>query len=507
MQRPRWLPSNHHDLHSMAQSRSLNLRKPWLILTTIFLCFAVPLLLFKSAPFEHLNSWLNSSTRPPAGQPEKPDKPKKVEGPAILPPPPPEVAGFYDWQTSSSFNPVRQPDVSSKSVQDICASFPSHLLKDIQPVLKTGHGVLEARVGPQLLSMSACLVNLLIVSDAEEHFEGQQTIDIIEDIPAHLRDNEQQLDAWRNGSIIDGTATIKQAWRLDKFKFLPAVSRAWRMRPDRKWYVFYEADTYVVWDNLFRWVEHFDPDEPHYFGSPSPGRRDTWFANGGPGYILSREAVRRLVKEDWNAETGEYVGSKLTERCWDDVHGNCCGDSVLGWALILQNITLSGLFPMMTPHAPHGLPFSGQKKHWCQPLLTMHKPAEEDILGLWRWQWEHRERDVSIHSNPRVYHSPLIFMAATFTLPRPRAILLQLHRATRPPRLECRPMGQLSRVRRPPRERTQIDRRVQHGLRSTQRVLLLDLPPEAMLVQPGSTVRTGERAKQRECQKAWEASG
>lgn len=362
------------------------LRRPWLVVATLFFCFSIPFLLFRSEPFEQLHNWLTSSTTPP---------PAKPEAEPILPPPPPEIPGFYDWETRSSFNPIRQEDIASKSVDQLCAGFPSHLLKDIQPVLKTGHGVLETRVRPQLQSVSACLVNLLIMSDTEEQFEGHRIIDVIEDIPPSLRDNEKQLDIWRSGAIANGTADKRAAWRLDKFKFLPMISRSWRTRPDRKWYVFYEADTYIVWDNLFRMLEHFDPDEPHYFGSPTPGRQGTSFANGGPGYILSREAMRRLVQEDWDTETGAYLGSKLTERCWDDVRHNCCGDSVLAWALILQNVTLSGLFPMMTPHPPHGVPFSGSKKHWCQPVLTMHKPSEDDIIGLWRWQWEHRTRDVS----------------------------------------------------------------------------------------------------------------
>lgn len=372
----------------MAPSRLAVMRRQCLIVASLFLCFSIPFLFFRSVPFERLNRWLTSSASPASATP--------AQAP-ILPLPSPEVPGFYEWKTQSSFNPVRLHDVASKSVDELCAAFPSHLLKDIEPVLKTGHSVLDTRVRPQLQSVSACLVNLLIMSDTEEHFEGQRTINVIADIPSVLKDNEKQLDIWRNGAIANGTASRKEAWRLDKFKFLPGVSRAWRMRPDRKWYVFYEADTYVVWDNLFRLLENFDPDEPHYFGSPTPGRRDTSFANGGPGYILSREAMRRLVHEDWDSETGAYLGSKLTERCWNDIQHNCCGDSVLGWALILQNITLSGLFPMMTPHPPHGVPFSGSKKHWCQPVLTMHKPSEEDLKGLWRWQWEHRERDVSFH--------------------------------------------------------------------------------------------------------------
>lgn len=72
------------------------------------------------------------------------------------------------------------------------------------------------------------------------------------------------------------------------------------MRPEKRWYVFYEDDTYIVWDNMFRLLANFDPDMPWYFGSPSPGARGLWIANGGPGHVLSREAIRRVVEDDFD---------------------------------------------------------------------------------------------------------------------------------------------------------------------------------------------------------------
>lgn len=72
------------------------------------------------------------------------------------------------------------------------------------------------------------------------------------------------------------------------------------MRPEKRWYVFYEDDTYIVWDNMFRLLANFDPDMPWYFGSPSPGARGLWIANGGPGHVLSWEAIRRVVEDDFD---------------------------------------------------------------------------------------------------------------------------------------------------------------------------------------------------------------
>ena len=309
-----------------------------------------------------------------------------------VPEPRPELR-IYDWDTRSSFNPVRLDNVANMTNEELCSFFPTRLLDEIQPVLKIGHGVLEDGLRPQLQSVSDCLTNLLIFSDTDEEFQGHEIIDVISDIPSHLKEESKAFRAYQNGSLADGTATRTAGWTMDKFKFLPAISRAWKMRPERRWYVFYEADTYVVWDNMFRLLQQFDPDVPHYFGSPSPGEQKTWYANGGPGFVLSREAMRKLIRDDWDSETGEYLGTKLTERYWKEVKQNCCGDSSLGWVLWKENVALSGLWPMFNPHPPHGVPFAD--RYWCQPVLTMHKPRAEDMLGIWRWEWEHRQVHVS----------------------------------------------------------------------------------------------------------------
>lgn len=266
----------------------------------------------------------------------------------------PQEPQFYQFDTPSRFQLGGEiPTNYSKEV--LCESFPHDLLREIQPVLKTGHGVIDTRVRASLDSCSACLDNLLILSDYDEEADGHAMIDVLGDLsPKHLK--HKQLLPYKvlnslpiHGTILeDSDISSEGARSLDKFKFLSGVSRAWRMRPDRQWYVFYEGDTYIVWDNVFRFLENFDPDTPHYFGSPTPGRSDhgkaTWFANGGPGYILSREAVRRLVRDDWDESTGFYLGSKLTDKYWKVLLDDCCGDSILGWALWKAGVSLEGIW-------------------------------------------------------------------------------------------------------------------------------------------------------------------
>jgi hypothetical protein len=310
---------------------------------------------------------------------------------------------FYNWHTRSQFRPVNQA-VTGKSTADLCNAFPKDLLRGIQPVLKTGNGVLKTRVKTHLESVSGCLDNnLLIFSDLDAEIGGYQVIDVLADLRTEFVQGNDQLESYvlqkelaENGTLESEAASRVKGWETDKFKFLPQVSRAWRMRPEKRWYVFYEDDTYIVWDNMFRLLTNFDPDMPWYFGSPSPGPRGFWMANGGPGYVLSRETVRRLVKDDFD-DNGAFAGSALSTRWEDHTMHDCCGDSILALALHEDAQTsLSGLFPMFQPHPLHGIPLSDA--YWCQPVISMHKTFAEDMISFRKWE-----------ESRRIMQRPLLF--------------------------------------------------------------------------------------------------
>lgn len=375
-----------------------------LILVFTALCFAVPLILLSSGTPGPFPSWLLDFFR------SRDD---------ALPEPEP-ASRFFQWEPMpSQFRPVNFDNVRDKSVEELCHAFPVKMLESIQPILKTGHGVIDARLSTHFQSSSACLDNLLIFSDLEEIFEGREIHDVIADIPSDLshlgirthRDQFEAYDALQeyaaNHTLDSANFAARDGWRTDKFKFLAGISRAWRMRPNRDWYVFFEDDTFVAWDNLFRMLGHFNPDALWYFGSPVPDRKPyEWpqtlfkdnhkmsFAYGGSGYVLSRAAMRRLVREDWNWKTGEYLGNKLSERWWEkEVLPNCCGDSILGWALWNEGVEVSGLWPMFSPTPARRITFN--QMFWCKPLMMMHKPTAEEMVGIWRWEWAQRRADVS----------------------------------------------------------------------------------------------------------------
>ena len=325
---------------------------------------------------------------------------------------------FYPFETTSQFFPVSQ-DIEGKTTKELCDSFPSYITHRIQPVLKMGYGEKRNKIEAQLDSVSACFSDeeLLIFSDLNETVRDRNVIDILADLPAsyavdnpHFQNYVSMQELRRNGTLNADTIAAAgiNGWDLDKFKFLPMVERAWAMRPGRDWYVFYETDTYIVWDNMFRFLSTLDPSTPQYIGSPSPGRHDTtrrkplktWFANGGPGFVLSRAAIERLLFRKAGPTTGQYLDPPLGVKWLDLLRRDCCGDSVMGWTLWNVSVPLGGYWPMFNPHPLHGVPYSDL--YWCQPVITLHKTRPEDMLDLWRWEHGRRQKEVSGQASPSV---------------------------------------------------------------------------------------------------------
>ncbi|KAG7284586.1 hypothetical protein NEMBOFW57_010964 [Staphylotrichum longicolle] len=194
-----------------------------------------------------------------------------------------------------------------------------------------GHGENREMIDAQFKSVSACFDSeeLLVFSDLNERVHGHHAIDVLATLPRAYRDSDDEGSAnsdYANYETMktlarEGKLTVdndpargKNGWRLDKYKFLAGVERAWVMRPGRDFYVFYESDTYISWDNMFRFLSTLDPNVALYMGSPSPGRHDekrkvdTWFANGGPGFVLSRGAMEKLF-----ARRSSRVSAQFTD--------------------------------------------------------------------------------------------------------------------------------------------------------------------------------------------------
>ncbi|KAK5124806.1 hypothetical protein LTR85_001519 [Meristemomyces frigidus] len=187
-----------------------------------------------------------------------------------------------------------------------------------------------------------------------------------------LRDAGWSLQQISNASNIDDPSH-KAAWELDKFKFLHTLNKVHGEWPDKDWYVFVEADTYMNWPNLFAWLEQLDHTTELYIGSPS-FMGGIKFNHGGSGYVLSGPALRRFA--------AEHPGM-ATE--WDErTSKECCGDYVLTLALKELGIPVSGVWPMLSGECPLGTPFGPAL--WCQPVITMHHVTPNDVQEMWSFE-------------------------------------------------------------------------------------------------------------------------
>ncbi|CAH0004477.1 unnamed protein product [Clonostachys byssicola] len=301
----------------------------------------------------------------------------------------------------SEFKPVNVQNADQKSVQELCASFPKHILSSIQPVLRIGHTENQHKVEAQFDSVSSCFTSdeLVVFSDLEEDVRGHQTIDSLENMPLELQGNDHfrgylSQKQRHNSNVSEGSSepVHVDGWAIDRFKFLPMVERIYHARPEKGFYVFYETDSYIFWDNMFRYLKGFDPDDELYMGSPTVGRKRTSFANGGPGFVLSRGAIKALLRRE-EGEDG-YNTASLVDRWLKRVVDDCCGDATLGWALNRMGVVVMGLWPMFNPHSLHDIPFS--EKHWCQPVLGLHRTTPSDMRTLWKWEFENRKQDSPI---------------------------------------------------------------------------------------------------------------
>jgi hypothetical protein len=153
-------------------------------------------------------------------------------------------------------------------------------------VFKTGSTELEDKLPILLSTTLRCYPNHLIVSDHAETFHGHQILDGLETVSEFVRDTNPDFELYRrlqehgrqalNGSELSGKASHEIAesarigipgWKLDKWKFLPMMNLTLSTFPDKKWYVFVEADTFIFWKSLLVYLASFDAEQAYYLGS------------------------------------------------------------------------------------------------------------------------------------------------------------------------------------------------------------------------------------------------
>lgn len=283
----------------------------------------------------------------------------------------------------------------------------------VMVILKTGITESSHKIPVHIKTSLRCVPHYAIFSDFEEEFEildrsssrRVPTVDVLRNVNESVKQTNPDFDLYnrvhemgraalqmdemsRHGDNMETPFGKKDnpGWKLDKWKFLPMIDEALRMQPDAKWFVFMEADSYIIWPNLIRWLSRLDASKPFYLGSQMQ-IGDVVFAYGGAGIVLSNPAMRKV--SEYHAQHGEEL----------DIYtnGHWAGDCILGKVLSDAGVRFSWAWPMMqTARVWETNPFSTAYNRipWCYPIVSFHHMTSDDIQYTWQFeqQWFEKVR-------------------------------------------------------------------------------------------------------------------
>ncbi|KAI6828681.1 glycosyltransferase family 31 protein [Hortaea werneckii] len=277
-------------------------------------------------------------------------------------------------------------------------------------VLRTGATELDDRLAVHLSTSLRCSPNYLIFSDLEEDYSGEHIIDALADVSPTYQQNSTDFELWRRlraggRSALDpselagspdrfanmGGKADNPGWKLDKWKFLPMINRTLHERPDFKWYVFIEADSFLLWSQLQQYLATLEPTDLIYAGSQM-FISGVLFAHGGSGFIVSQSAMQKVV-DHYSAHKAEI--EEFTDGHW-------AGDCVLGKAFTDAGVPFTNAWPAIQGDYPGLVPYAradGRSvldeslREWCYPTISYHHMSPGMTQQLWsfeqQWMMEH----------------------------------------------------------------------------------------------------------------------
>lgn len=330
--------------------------------------------------------------------------------------PEPTVENLYQpavWKPADSLGGSSSPPPSQSEFP--CRRIPG--ADDVLVILKTGAMESHKKLPIHFKTTLRCIPHWRVFSDLEEDIEGYRVHDVLDEIDDGVKKSAEEfrlydmIQQWHTRGRIPSAVDevlYKQAWNLDKWKFLPMVKKALETRPNSKWYFFMEADTSLIWSNLLLYLSRLNPEEPHYIGELSicPLCRcphsesgqlmirqgaQSWIGNtelayAGSGFIISNKALRMVV-EEYTSNVPQY--NELTRNEW-------AGDIVLAKAMKNQGIYPTRSFPILQRETPFTLDYT--ERHWCFPVVSYYHMTPDWIQAMWDYeqQWLAKKQAVSV---------------------------------------------------------------------------------------------------------------
>jgi hypothetical protein len=323
------------------------------------------------------------------------------------------LINVFSKASPSGFSLRHSKSSSDAPEEFICPQ--SELASDILVVLRTGATESLDKVPVHFRTTLRCVPHYVVVSDMDEVIEGVDVHDVLGggvseqtknehddfQLYRHLQNHgrkglsdQKVITAMSGSSMGDYLQTDKDGWKLDKWKFLPMIDHAYAKKPDAKWFVFIEADTYLGWTNLLNYLGKFDDTKPYYIGKHLY-INDVQFGYGGAGFVLSNPAMHKVI-EQRSEHVSEY--EDFTKTHW-------VGDCALGKVLEDAKVPLHRAFPHFQGDSPASVDPAITKIDrdlWCFPTITYHHVSPTEIEELWAfeqdWYSRHditlRHRDV-----------------------------------------------------------------------------------------------------------------
>lgn len=311
-----------------------------------------------------------------------------------------EVTPFPTPATSTSLLPT-QANSTAAAVQATatsllpCAEFEG--AEDIVFVIKTGSTEALEKLPIHVNTTLRCFPHAIIFSDYGEVISGHELRDAVGNVSSEVRDEDADFELWRklqregregldpselSTQVSDPNAPNfdNGGWRLDKFKNVPMVVKSLEYKPDAKWYIYSDADTYVVWSNLVHWMSMFDHNELWYLGSAAVIDEQV-FGHGGSGYVISNAAMKKVAEE--------YTAN---QTYWDKyAAGHWAGDCVLATVLDKIGAALTWAFPIIQGGDPVVMDYTEigyDRRLWCYPVVTYHHILPSTLESLWHLEQE-----------------------------------------------------------------------------------------------------------------------
>ena len=295
------------------------------------------------------------------------------------------------WTTGSGEEMTRR----YREEKAICEMYPD--TGNIAVAIKTGATEAHRKLPAILSTCLQCVKDVMIFSDLKDQIGELEVHDIFSRFSPSMIENNRDFDIYRKQQElvsehraveIESLANMpahprdwrtkgkNAAWSLAAYVNIPMLEMAYELQPNRDWYVFLDADTYLSWPNFKRWLPTLDPRSKLYIGNSlrkSETREPKYFAHGGSGYVLSGAAAREFAVDR------RGVTKRLEER----MHTWWAGDIMIADILydVLQ-LEVTSAAPMFNELESRAIPFA--EDSWCQPAITLHHMAANDFIEIFQ---------------------------------------------------------------------------------------------------------------------------